>query len=107
MVHLIERDGLAGGVSCREVYLIGTCYRVWVDTWEWGGLWGQWLEQGIRAGGSTGGITGPEPWAVVIHAVEHGPKYVGPRHPAQFLGVWGVQPPPSLMVTEPWLIQPA
>ena len=41
-----------------------------------------------------GGVPGSEPQAVVIHAVGHGVQHTGPRHPAQFLGVQGVQPPP-------------
>ena len=72
MVHLMERNGLAWGVSRRDVYSFGAFYRVWVDTWEWGRLWGQWLEQGVGAGVPAWGIPGPEPWAVVIHAVGHG-----------------------------------
>ena len=86
MVHLIKRDGLARGVSRREVYPLGPCYPVEVNTWEWGGLSGQWLEQGIGAGVAAGGIPWSEPWAVVIHAVKHGVGYVGPCHPAQFFG---------------------
>ena len=63
MVYLIERDGLARCVARREVHSFGACYRVWVYTWERGGLWGQWLEQGVGAGVAAGGVPGPQSWA--------------------------------------------
>ena len=72
MVYLIERDGLARGVACREVHSFGACYRVQVYTWEWGGLTGQWLEEGVGAGVAAGGAAGPQSWAGAIHAVGYG-----------------------------------
>ena len=40
VVLLTEGDGLARGVSRREVHSLGACYSVEVFIWEWGGLWG-------------------------------------------------------------------
>ena len=34
-------------------------------------MWGQLLEQGVGAGVPAWGISGPDPWAVVIHAMGH------------------------------------
>ena len=48
----------------------------------------------MGAGVPAGGVPGPEPLAVIIHAVGYGVQYVGPRHPAQVVAVEVLQPSP-------------
>ena len=71
-MELIERDGLACCVARREVHSFGACYRVYVYTWEGGGLWEQWFEQGMGAGMAAVAVPGPQSWAKAIHAVGYG-----------------------------------
>ena len=48
---------------------LSTTKCTYLPTWEWGGLWGQWLEQCVGAGVAAEGVPGTRSRARAIHAV--------------------------------------